>query len=237
MKLKEYAILLIIMFTVVTTVFYNKSIINTQACRINALCQTTLSSMEGVEPKTPRDIDDPPWDREVFPTKSYTVPEVIEKGSEIPLDFAYSNLNWKRQAYKSYWHSSVSGGRWSYVPARIHFAMHKLFTTYPTASVYYDFIHDLGIAEENVQFMKKSDGPFDYINTVVMQAQVRKIITYGNQVVIIAKPCRSGLQVLDIPVCKIKPANIKEKLLFQLATELGDEIDYSLIDYIAPKHN
>jgi hypothetical protein len=115
--------------------------------------------------------------------------------------------------------------------------MHTLFTTYPTASVYYDFIHDLGISEESNQFTLKHDGPYDYINTVVMKSQVQKILTYGNQVLLIAKPMRNGLQVIDIPVNKINPINVKENILFQLVTEQGDEIDYSLINFVSPKSN
>ena len=105
------------------------------------------TSMWKIEPETPRNIDDPPFGELTSPTKTVSVNEVIQSGTEIPLQFAYNNPEWKRQAYKSYWHSSI--GRWSYVPNRIHYAMHRFFVTYPTASVFYDFIHDLGIAEES----------------------------------------------------------------------------------------
>lgn len=235
MKIRKNIIFLISTLVIITAVLYHQEIIKIQTFQPKDSCQTLQKRLKGSEPEIPKDINDPPWNNEVFPTKIYPTSEIIEKGTEIPLDFAYNNPNWKRQAYKSYWHSTISGGRWSYVPVRIHYAMHRLFTTYPTASIYYDFIHDLGIAEESNQFIHKNNGPFDFINTVVMQSQVQKIITYGNQVLIIVKPKRNGLQVLNIPVNKIKPISKNENILFQLITEQGDEIDYSLINFIAPK--
>jgi hypothetical protein len=234
MRFKKDSILLISTLVIIVAVLHSRGTIKAEASQINDPCQTLKERLKRLEPETPKNINDPPGEKGPFPTSTYPISEIIKKGTEIPLDLAYSNPNWKRQSYKSYWHSTVAGGRWSYVPIRISYAMHRLFTTYPTASIYYDFIHDLGIEEESSEFKRKDEGPFDYINTVVMQGQVRKIVTYGNQVLIIVKPQKNGLQVLDIPVNKIKPINEKENILFQLVTEQGDEIDHSLITFIRP---
>lgn len=186
-----------------------------------------------LEPDQATDIDDPPWGKYfVYPAKVLSVAEIIEKGAEIPFDLIYDNPYWERQSYKSYWHSSASGGRWSYVPNRIHYAMHRLFTTYRTASVYYDFVHNLGIVNEWGNLEESRGGAYDNINVAVMNTKVEKILTYGNQVIIIGRPQRNGLTIIDVPVNKIKPFNEKEFILFQLVTELGDEIDYSLINYV-----
>ncbi len=107
-------------------------------------------AQNGLEPETPQDFNDPPFYIPPMPSKIVPIDEVIAKGQEIPLDFIYNDPNWKRKSYKEYWHSKYQ--RWSYVPIRLHYSMHRLFTTYPTASVYYDFIHDLGIAEESKKF-------------------------------------------------------------------------------------
>ncbi len=74
--------------------------------------------------------------------------------------------------------------------------------------------------------------PYQKIETVVMLTDVKKIITYGNQVVLIGKPRRTGLQALVIPVDSLKSANADENMLFQLVTSEGDEIDYSVIDLV-----
>ena len=188
------------------------------------------TSMWKIEPETPRNIDDPPFGELPSPTETASANEVIQSGTEIPLQFAYNNPEWKRQAYKSYWHSST--GRWSYVPDRIHYAMHRIFVTYPTASVFYDFIHDLGIAEESKQFQIPTRSPYENIVLVVMQTKVEKIFTLGNQVVVVGKPALTGLQVLLIPVKDLKPYNTNESILFQLVTDEGDEIDYDSESYV-----
>jgi hypothetical protein len=43
-----------------------------------------------------------------MPSKTVPIDEVIAKGQEIPLDFIYNDPNWKRKAYKEYWHSKIS---------------------------------------------------------------------------------------------------------------------------------
>lgn len=199
------------------------------ACNLPAISALSTSSWL-IEPKTPQNIDDPPFYALPLPEQTVPVTEVMKNGKEIPLQFAYDDLNWKRQAYKDYWDSSV--GRWSYVPSRIHYAMHRLFVTYPTASIYYDFIHDLGIAEESSSFQIPSQKPYDNIVLVAMQTKVEKIVTLGNQVVVIGRPSLTGLQVLLIPVSDLKPNNPNESILFQLVTHEGDEIDYATETYV-----
>lgn len=191
---------------------------------------TTLStSIWSIEPETPQNIKDPPFQELPYPTGMLPISAVINDGKEIPLQLAYNNPNWERQAYKSYWHSSY--GRWSYVPNRIHYAMHRLFATYPTASIYYDFIHDLGIAEENSEFQIPTRSPYENIVLVVMQTKVDKIVTLENQVVIIGKPALTGLQVLLVPIKDLKPSNPEESILFQLVTSEGDELDNATEPY------
>ena len=184
-----------------------------------------------LEPETPQDIDDPPFDDYSLPSRVLPVSVVMEEGREIPLLFAYNDPGWERQAYKAYWHSSY--GRWSYVPSRIHYALHRIFATYPTASIWYDFEHDLGIAKESEAFQMPAGSPFDTIVLVVMQTKVEKMVTLKNQVAVIGSPSLTGLQVFLVPVEKIEPFNQEESILFQLVTEEGDEIDFTTVPYVA----
>ena len=183
------------------------------------------------EPEVPTNIADPPYAELAPPTEQKPVETVIKEGKEIPAQFDYNDPKWERPAYKAYWHSSY--GRWSYVPNLIHSAIHRIFVTYPTASVFYDFVHDLGIAEESDSFEKHSGEPYDQIELVVMQTRIEKLVTLGNQVVVVGKPALTGLQALSIPVKYIKPDDPEESILFQLVTSDGDEIDYATIDYPA----
>lgn len=184
-----------------------------------------------VEPDVAVNLDDPPFYQAPMPETILPIEEILDKGVEIPILYVYNDLTWIRQAYKYYWHSSYQ--RWSYVPNRIHYAMHRLFATYVTASVYYDFTHNLGIADEATGFKQYSSAsPYDHIELAIMQSEVKSIYTYGNQIVVVASPQRTGLQVIPIPLEYIKPLNDDKNLLIQLVTSCGEEIDYFLIGLV-----
>ncbi|WFD10598.1 hypothetical protein [Tepidibacter hydrothermalis] len=187
--------------------------------------------LDSLEPEKPLDIDSTPIYNIPLPSNMKPISEVIGKGKNIPLQFAYNDLNWTRPVYKTYWHTGPSGngGRWSYVPERINYALHRIFTTYPTASIYYDFVHNLGISDESDKF------DFDYANIdqvvlVAMQSNVKKIVTLDNQVIVIVEPKRNGLQTLVIPKNTVQPSSKDEATIFQMVTPEGYEIDYSLIN-------
>lgn len=190
----------------------------------------TLSNIKNsfaLEPDTPIDIADPPFYLTPIPENEVPIRQVLEKGEEIPIEFIYNDPDWVRPAYKEYWHSK--SGRWSYVPNRIHYALHRIFSTYATASIYYDFIHDLGIVDESSDFSKYeyTSSPFDFLQVVVMNTLIEKVVTYENQIVIIGKPQRTGLQAIVIPTAKINPIENTYNILIQLVTPDGYEIDYT----------
>lgn len=110
--------------------------------------------------------------------------------------------------------------------------MHRIFVTYPTASVFYDFIHDLGIAGESKEFQIPALSPYENIVLVVMQTKTEKVVTLGNQVVVSGRPSRTGLEVLLVPVRDLKPDDPKETILFQLVTGEGDEMDRTNERYV-----
>lgn len=185
--------------------------------------------LEALEPEKPIDIDSTPIGDIPQPTKMLPISEVIKKGKEISLEWAYNDPNWIRPSYKTYWHSTEVGGRWSYVPTRMNYALHRIYTTYRTSSIWYDFRNEVGIYDESLSFDFKGKSALENIALVVMQSDVKKILTLGNQVVIVAEPKRNGLQVINIPISKIQPSNVKESIIFQIVTPDGYEIDYSLI--------
>jgi len=68
----------------------------------------------------------------------------MEKGTKIPFDVIKNIPDYKRPVYEKHWHSTV--GRWSYIPTRIHYALHRLFTNYDIGlSNWFDFEGNLGI--------------------------------------------------------------------------------------------
>jgi hypothetical protein len=183
--------------------------------------------LKSLEPEKAVDIEDPPWKELTFPAIQYPISEVISDGTKIPFQVILDKPDYKRPAYKADWHSSVA--RWSYVPSRIHFALHRLFTVYDLGlSGWYQFEGDLGIS---VPMFQRDDLDL-YI--VSFQTEITKVYTKGNQIVVIGRPKRTGVQAITIKVHDLKPNSDKESLLVQLATENGDEIDYSLIEYLPP---
>lgn len=188
---------------------------------------TLRERLKMLEPEKAENIDDPPFYNEPLPSKVIPISEVINKGKEITIEFIYNDPDWKRQAYKSYWHSTVAGGRWSYVPTRIHFAMHRLFAIPPTGSSKFSYINSLGIAEQVEKFDYSGFSIYKDIETIIMQSDVKKIYTYGNQIVLLSLPMRTGLQVVSIPIDKIEPFNPNENILIQLSTFDAGEIDFT----------
>ncbi|QOR68813.1 hypothetical protein IM538_03965 [Cytobacillus suaedae] len=181
-----------------------------------------------LEPPEPVNIQDPPWGELSFPSKIFPISEVIHKGTNIPFDVIVDKPEYERPAYNELWHSTI--GRWSYVPNRIHFALHRLFANYDIGlSGWYDFEHNMGITIPMFQNEKALD-----LYIVTFQTRVFNVYTKGNQVVVVGTPQRSGVQVITITTKDLKPFNKKENILIQLATKDGNEIDYSLISYIQP---
>jgi hypothetical protein len=195
--------------------------------------QKLAERLKRLEPDVPKDFTDPPFSQPPFPTKVNPIQDIIKRGEKLPYKMHLDKPNWQRPAYKAYWHS-VSGGRWSYAPNRLHYAQHRLFTT-PTAALsnYYDFVHNLALSEElmDVQAQPQDADRERFISqimVVVMQAKIEKVLTSGNQVVIVARQQRNGVQALTVNKMDMKLNNPNEAVLFQLVTSEGDEIDYSV---------
>lgn len=195
---------------------------------LNELTEKLKQRLQSLEPTNPINIQDPPWAELHFPSKTVPISEVIEKGAEIPFKKIVDKPDYIRPAYDELWHSTF--GRWSYLPYRIHYALHRLFTNYDIGlSNWYDFEHNMGITIP----MYQSDEALN-LYIVTFQMQVTNIFTKGNQVVVVGKPKRTGVQVVTITTKDINPVNIDDNLLVQLVTPEGYEIDYSLISYVQP---
>lgn len=198
----------------------------------NIIATNNIKNPYEVDPDNLRDIPSTPIPNIILPKKILTTKEIMNKGKEIKLNFAYNDPNWVRPAYRTYWHPSVSGGRWSNVPKIVNYALHDIFTVYPTASIYYDFIHDLGIDEESNYFIDNDVIFKETIILVLMNSNIIKLLTYGNQVLVIVEPSRTGLQVLKVSDMQINPIDKNSPIMFQLVTPDGYELDYNLINLL-----
>jgi hypothetical protein len=177
-----------------------------------------------LEPETPKDITVPGFAQPELQTKMVSPLEIMKSGSPLTHKMLMVKPDWERPLYKAYWHSS--GGRWSYVPLRLYYAQHQLFTSFPAAaSEHYDFVHNTGLAQEMMGISTEEKGASQ---VVVMQAKIEKVITKGNQVVIVARPQRTGVEAFTVSKLDMHLDNQNEAVLFQLVTPHGDEIDYSV---------
>lgn len=179
-------------------------------------------------PEIPADIQDPPYEPPPAPI-IYSYEKIEEDGRDIKPEVLYLDENYKRAAYHGYWHPDYS--RWSYAPDLVHFALHKIYTVYPSASMYYDFIHQTGIAEIAGKIKNNGENPLSHILFVVFGGKIVKTKTLGNQIALTVKQTPDGAGVYIIPLSVIKPDDAKKALFFGLYTPDGDLYDYALETY------
>ncbi|BFH68806.1 hypothetical protein J27TS7_23780 [Paenibacillus dendritiformis] len=187
-----------------------------------ALSPPNKQQLGNLEPPSPVTLPNPPFQQSKPPENLRAISDVRKKGKTIAYKVIADLPQWDRPSYLPYWHSTYE--RWSYVPNRIHFAKHRLFTSPTNASALYDFIHNVGIVKEMENaYNQLTSLPLDKILVVVMNTDVKKIIYDNRQVVIEGTPVHSGLKIVTID----NPAPGRS-IYFQLSTSTGDEIDYSI---------
>ncbi|WP_227940258.1 hypothetical protein [Alkalihalobacillus deserti] len=189
--------------------------------------------LEQLEPENPKKIFHSEF-HPSFPSKVFSINEVIKTGEEIPFEVGIDRPEWKRPVYVENWHSKFWGGRWSNVPSNLHKAMHRMFIGFQSAGIWFDLGHSLGIEEE----LKNPTNPKAFFEEkvnekmviVLMQSEVKKVIRKGNQVVLISEPKRNGLQVITLRYDEVAPSKPDKYTLFKLVTPDGYEYDYTLND-------
>ncbi len=190
--------------------------------------------LDSLEPPEPTTILDSPFPFEKgtevhFPTDVIPISEVLKEGTRIPFEAIKSEPDYIRPIYEEHWHSTT--GRWSYMPSRIYYSLHRIFPYYAIGiSAELDFTQNVGIAANTATNETDLD-----LYIVVFQTNITDVYTKGNQVVVVGTPKRTGVEVINIKTAAIHPSNKEKFLLIQLATD-GDELDYSLIHYEAPDY-
>lgn len=184
--------------------------------------------LESLEPLKPMTIKKYKLNNLNLPKNTYDLNTILKKGEKLTLDYAYTNDSFIRQSYLYYWHSSYNE-KYSYLPLRVEYAYHRIFTSYSNNSSYEYLLFNLGIWDEKEYFNIKNSN--EYIILFVFQSKVKEIYSYENQIVVVAEPRRNGLEIINIPINKIYPNNKNDSIMFQLLTPEGFEIDYSLINF------
>lgn len=188
-----------------------------------------LNSLEPPEPITLLKSPEQKETEGKYPSKTFSISEVLRKGTKIPFNKITNEPNYERPVYQEQWHSTRGGGRWSYIPSRIYYAQHRLFPIYDIGlSGLFNFGHNVSIGYPTFQNETDID-----LYIVVFQTNVTEVFTKGNQVVVAGNPQRNGVEVITVKTKDIHPSDLKKMLLIQLATN-SYELDYSLIHYHPP---
>ncbi|WP_245639421.1 hypothetical protein [Viridibacillus arvi] len=196
--------------------------------------QELKQRLDSLEPPEPTTILDSPFPFEKgtevhFPTDVIPISEVLKEGTKIPFKIIKSEPNYIRPIYEEDWHSTT--GRWSYIPSRIHYSLHRIFPFYAIEiSEELNFTQNVGIS-----FPTDINETDLDLYIVMFQTNITDVYTKGNQVVVVGTPKRTGVEVINIKIADIHPSNKEKFLLVQLATN-GDELDYSLIRYESPNY-
>ena len=235
----------IICFSIILSLFVYSKSINTKSMEVSysqpnsdkseqERIQELEKRLDFLEPPEPTTILDSPFPFEKgtevhFPTDVISISEVLKEGTKIPFKVIKSEPNYIRPIYEEDWHSTT--GRWSYIPSRVHYALHRVFPFYAIGiSAELEFTQNVGISFPTD--MNETDLDL-YI--VVFQTNITDVYTKGNQVVVVGTPKRTGVEVISIKTADIHPSNMEKLLLVQLANN-GAELDYSLINYETPDY-
>lgn len=159
------------------------------------------------------------------PFKTYSLPEVLNKGLSIKFNIIFDDPQYQRPIYDPSWKSTYYR-LWLYLPYKNIEARHRLFTYYGGLSNIYDFEGSLGF-HRNVSV--------DYhrnINFLVYNFKANSIKKYKNQIVIVGDTARTGAQIIAVKVNDVlPPGSDTGDFLFQLSTGKGYEVDYEYGGY------
>lgn len=192
-------------------------------------CEEKLNLLEPSKPITIYDYELLPdrdmskFIKEIIPTSL-----VQKKGINIPFKVVYRDINWQRPAYDPAWHSS--SWRWSYVPLKIAYQQHTVFSYQGGLSWWYDLSSDLALPGGTGGPSPINEYAFTIkypyiVRLIVFNFNISSIKYYKNQILVSGQPMRKGLTVVDFDS---KDFSKSEKLL-QLGTPDGYEIDYLIL--------
>ncbi|MGN7469628.1 hypothetical protein [Brevibacillus sp. SAFN-007a] len=185
--------------------------------------------LESLESATPRTLPDAPFRyRPALPSSVLPVADILRTGTRIRHQLLVDKPKYSRPAYEDHWHSKL--GRWSDLPTRAHYALHRLFAQYDIGlSSWYDFGQQLGLSIPMRQDKQSLD-----LYIVAFQTKITEVYTKGNQIVVTGLPKKRGVQVITVKTGQLRPANPEENLLIQLVTPDGYELDDTIISYVPP---
>jgi hypothetical protein len=208
--------------------------ISSQAASASSGPANLQERLRSLEPAQAQNISDPPFFEPLLPISMAEPSVVMQDANRIADAVVYANPAFARGAYYSYWHSSL--GNWSYLPRRVHYALHRVAAIYPTASLYNSFIYELGLVEESTKFGVNFDNPYQAPAIAVFNTDVQNVYAAGNQIVISGKPVRRGLTIVQVDLRALKDNDHNQPIAVQVVTPQGDEVDVTTIENLIGKN-
>lgn len=186
-----------------------------------------------LEPKEPKLFYDyqllPERDLSKFLKNQYPIKEAIDKGNDVTFETVYHDSAWKRPAYHPDWHSTNL--RWSNIPLHLANQQHRLYIYQGGGSWWYDLSEYLVLPPSSYfpspinKFAFTIKYPF-VTRIIVMNATVKTMKYYRNQIILLVEPGRTGLHLIDFDHKKLQ----NKSFLLQMSTISGEELDYLILN-------
>ncbi|WP_432663678.1 hypothetical protein R9X47_24240 [Wukongibacter baidiensis] len=179
--------------------------------------------LKGILPKDQRVLYENPYrlyrDQTVT-VESTSLKKVIESGKDIPFKVSYKIPEYLRPIYDPMWAAAYYRG-WVDLEYKVKEAQHRLFVFPLGLSSRYDFTGSLGFDGSPSVDVHRN------INFLIYHFDVEEVKQLGNQIAIVGRPKRRGVEVIAVNKDDLFPKGEgKGSFLIQLSTTGGYEVDF-----------
>lgn len=129
----------------------------------------------------------------------YTAHEVMKRGSKIGHRNLEINDKWVRPIYIPLWHSKAwNNDRFCYVPRLIENNRHRVFIYQGGGSYWFDLSPSMGFTDDTAP-MGIAFKTGDEVAIIALEAIIKEILKYENQLQVVIEPVGKGYHIVAIP--------------------------------------
>ncbi len=149
-------------------------------------------------------------------TKDIQPANILNSGNSLSYNTIYSDEDYQRPIYVNSWRQAYYRG-WLYLPRKIIYARHNLFTYSGNLAHIFDIEGELGFYP-NISIDNEN-----YINFLIYDFDLESAAQYSNKIVFSGKPTKRGVRIISV---KKDDINNYDNITVQLCTPAGYELDY-----------